>query len=186
MVTLSSFAAPPPHRQGLWGAGQRGLAGEGVCVVPTSHALHRFQAWPLQQACHVACCVGLVGCHFLFQGISPTQGLNPHLLCLLHWQAISLPSVPPGSPCDGGYLQLYSKCHSLEGPLSQSLWVFSQPTELPDLHAWSLSSSSCPRGTLLIKGRSRAKFRSPVPQSWLGDFRKVMCPFCTWTYSCKK
>ena len=28
-----------------------------------------------------------VGCHFLLQGIFPTQGLNPHLLHLLHWQA---------------------------------------------------------------------------------------------------
>ena len=26
----------------------------------------------------------------------PTQGLNPCLLCLLHWQAGSLPLVPPG------------------------------------------------------------------------------------------
>ena len=26
-----------------------------------------------------------VGCHALFQGILPTQGLNPHLLRLLHW-----------------------------------------------------------------------------------------------------
>ena len=32
-----------------------------------------------------------VGCHFLLQGISPTQGLNPSLLCLLHWQVDSLP-----------------------------------------------------------------------------------------------
>ena len=32
-----------------------------------------------------------VGCHFLLQGISPTQGSNPHLLCFLHWQADSLP-----------------------------------------------------------------------------------------------
>ena len=28
-----------------------------------------------------------VGCHFLLQGIFLTQRLNPHLLCLLHWQA---------------------------------------------------------------------------------------------------
>ena len=28
-----------------------------------------------------------VGCHFLFQGIFPTQGSNPHLL---HWQVDSL------------------------------------------------------------------------------------------------
>ena len=32
-----------------------------------------------------------VGCHFLLQGIFPTQGLNLCLLCLLHWQADSLP-----------------------------------------------------------------------------------------------
>ena len=30
-------------------------------------------------------------CHFLLQGIFPTQGLNPHLLCLLLWQEDSLP-----------------------------------------------------------------------------------------------
>ena len=27
-----------------------------------------------------------VGCHALLQGIFPTQGSNPCLLCLLHWQ----------------------------------------------------------------------------------------------------
>ena len=32
-----------------------------------------------------------VGCHFLLQGIFPTQGSKLHLLCLLHWQADSLP-----------------------------------------------------------------------------------------------
>ena len=31
-----------------------------------------------------------VGCHFLLQGIFPTQGLNPYLLLLLHWQGHSL------------------------------------------------------------------------------------------------
>ena len=34
-------------------------------------------------------------CHVL-QGIFPTQGLNPCLLCLLHWQEDSLPLAPPG------------------------------------------------------------------------------------------
>ena len=28
-----------------------------------------------------------VGCYFLLQGIFPIQGLNPHLLHLLYWQA---------------------------------------------------------------------------------------------------
>ena len=32
-----------------------------------------------------------VGCHFLLQGIFLTQGSNPHLLGLLHWQVDSLP-----------------------------------------------------------------------------------------------
>ena len=35
-------------------------------------------------------------CHFLLQGIFPTQGLNLHLLHLLHWQVYSLPLAPPG------------------------------------------------------------------------------------------
>ena len=39
-----------------------------------------------------------VDCHALLQGIFPIQGSNPHLLCLLHWQACSLPLVPPGKP----------------------------------------------------------------------------------------
>ena len=29
-----------------------------------------------------------LGCHFLLQGIFPTQGSNLRLLCLLHWQVI--------------------------------------------------------------------------------------------------
>ena len=37
-----------------------------------------------------------VGCHALLQGIFPTQGSNPDLLCLLHWQVGSLPLAPPG------------------------------------------------------------------------------------------
>ena len=32
------------------------------------------------------------------RGIFPTQGLNPCLLCLLHWQLGSLPRAPPGKP----------------------------------------------------------------------------------------
>ena len=39
-----------------------------------------------------------VGCHFLLQGIFPTQGSNPHLLHLLHWQVNTLPLNHLGSP----------------------------------------------------------------------------------------
>ena len=38
-----------------------------------------------------------MGCQFLLQGIFLTQGLNPCLLCLLHWQADSLPLHHLGS-----------------------------------------------------------------------------------------
>ena len=37
-----------------------------------------------------------VGCHALLQGIFPTQGLNLHLLCVLHWQVGLLPLMSPG------------------------------------------------------------------------------------------
>ena len=37
------------------------------------------------------------GCHALLQGIFPTQGLNFHLLSLLHWQLDSLPMRYLGS-----------------------------------------------------------------------------------------
>ena len=44
------------------------------------------------------CCFFLieVGCHFLFQGIFPTQGSSPRLL---PWQTDSLPLSHPGSHC---------------------------------------------------------------------------------------
>ena len=39
-----------------------------------------------------------MGCCFLLQGIFPSQGSNPHLLQLLHWQADSLPLSHLRSP----------------------------------------------------------------------------------------
>ena len=39
-----------------------------------------------------------VGCHFLLQGIFPTQRSNPRLFCLLRWGAGSLPQSHQGSP----------------------------------------------------------------------------------------
>ena len=37
-------------------------------------------------------------CHALLQGVFPTQGSYPCLLCLLYWQVGSLPLVLPGEP----------------------------------------------------------------------------------------
>ena len=39
-----------------------------------------------------------LGCHFLLQGTFRTHGLNPRLLCLLHWPVGSLALAPPGKP----------------------------------------------------------------------------------------
>ena len=47
-----------------------------------------------------------VGGHVLLQGIFLTEGLNLHLLILLHWQVGSLPGAPPGKP-----LQPISQVH---------------------------------------------------------------------------
>ena len=41
-----------------------------------------------------------MGCHFLLQGIFLTQGSNPHLLSLVHWQEGSLSLAPPGKYTD--------------------------------------------------------------------------------------
>ena len=58
-----------------------------------------------------------VGCHFLLQGIFPTQRLNPCLQQLLHWRADSLPLAPPGKPigpCRGGLIWGQSSQSRLE------------------------------------------------------------------------
>ena len=39
-----------------------------------------------------------VGCHALLREIFPTQGSNPGLFCLLHWQMDSLPLAPAEKP----------------------------------------------------------------------------------------
>ena len=58
-----------------------------------------------------------VGCHFLLQGMFPTQGSNLHLL---HWQAGSLPLAPPGKPMETSNVCVY--CHvGLCGHLSIQL-----------------------------------------------------------------
>ena len=46
----------------------------------------------------------------LLQGIFPTQGSNPHLLCLLHWQVGSLSLAPPGKPYIPKYICLTLAC----------------------------------------------------------------------------
>ena len=48
------------------------------------------------------------------RGIFPTQGLNPHILCLLHWQEGSLLLVPPGKPFNNwGFMNFSKVVHSI-------------------------------------------------------------------------
>ena len=70
-----------------------------------------------------------MGCHGFFQGIFLTQGMNLHLLCLLHWQAGSLPLAPPGKSDltylyheigEGNGTPLQYSC--LENPMYRGAW----------------------------------------------------------------
>ena len=71
-----------------------------VCAQSLSHVWLFAIPWSFQ----VPLSMGFPGkdtglsCHILLQGIFLTQGSNPPLLCLLHWQGDSLPLVPPGKP----------------------------------------------------------------------------------------
>ena len=62
-----------------------------------------------------------VSCHFLLQGIFPTQGLNPRLLQLLHQQANSSPLSLLG---DSSPLSLLGDSSPLSLPGSRMLHIF--------------------------------------------------------------
>ena len=67
-----------------------------------------------------------VGCHFLLQGIFPTQGSNLHLLCL-HWQADSLPLAPHRNP--NHMCKIHGKCKTM------CSWKWNVPIHVPALHS---------------------------------------------------
>ena len=51
----------------------------------------------------------------------PNVGSNPHFLCLLHWQADSLPLVPPGSPYKFHCCSVSHLCPTLCDPINWSM-----------------------------------------------------------------
>ena len=80
-----------------------------VCV---SHSVVWLFATPRTAALQAALSMELskdtgVGCHFVLQGIVPTQGSNPSLLCLLHRQAGSSLLALPGKPRIGLYQSVF-------------------------------------------------------------------------------
>ena len=71
-----------------------------ICVLScsvVSNSLWPHGLWPARLLCpwDFPGKNGAVDCHFLFQGIFLTQGLNPHLL---RWQRDALPLSQQGSP----------------------------------------------------------------------------------------
>ena len=60
-----------------------------------------------------------VDCHFLLQGIFPTQGLNPFLLCLLLWQVDPLPLCDLGSAYQVGRKPFLAVSHMERPGLDQ-------------------------------------------------------------------
>ena len=67
-----------------------------------------------------------VGFYALLQGIFPTQGLNPCLLCHLHWQVGSLPLAPPGKPTKETHLVKSWLCHLCDlRQVTWLTWIFS-------------------------------------------------------------
>ena len=60
-----------------------------------------------------------VGCHALLQGIFLIQGLNPHLLCLLHCRQVLYPLNHLGSPQKVG-LSCLTLCDSMDYSLPGS------------------------------------------------------------------
>ena len=69
-----------------------------------------------------------MGCHALLQEIFLTQQLNPHLLCLLHWQVGSLPLAPPGKP-----ISVTQWCPPLCDPMDYSTPGLPVHHQLPEL-----------------------------------------------------
>ena len=57
-----------------------------------------------------------VGCHALRQGIFRTQGSNPRLLCLQHWQVGYLPLAPLGKPRSSPDVNSATFCWSKQVP----------------------------------------------------------------------
>ena len=96
-----------------------------------------------------------VGCHFLLQGIFPTQGSNP---CLLHWQVNSFPLSHHGSPESAIHI-----------PISSPFWI-----SFPLDHHRASGRVPCAKQKVLIQLFSSVQ--------WLSHVRFFVSP---WTAACQ-
>ena len=84
-----------------------------------------------------------VDSHALLQAIFPTQGSNLRLLCILRWQAGSLPLAPPGKPViPFSSLNIHVRDTSSPGPLSCRDLMF--PPQQPVVSVASILHSGAP------------------------------------------
>ena len=80
-----------------------------------------------------------VDCHVLLQGMFPMQRLNPHLLCLLHWQVGSCTLAQLGKPHLTTVLGKKSKCHYLLAHYDYEICMRRFTEEyIQDSHLWWL------------------------------------------------
>ena len=100
-----------------------------------------------------------MGCHALLQGIFLTQGSNPHLLHLLHWQTGSLSLAPPGKPLQdhvAATAKSFQSCPTLCDPIRQ-------PTRLP--RHWDSPGKNTGVGCHFLLQCMKEKSESEVAQS---------------------
>ena len=102
-----------------------------------------------------------VGCHALHQGVLPTQGSNPSLLGLLHWQEGSLPVAPPGK-ANGILLSHLKKennviCSNMDGPRDyHTKWSKPAREKINDIaYMWNLKKKKIYERTCL-QNRNRS------------------------------
>ena len=127
-----------------------------VCVCMLSHVCLFATPWTV--AHQAPLCMGLsqqdtgMGCHFLFQGIFLTLGLNPYLLShlrLLHWQVDSFTTATPGKHyhLSVQFSSVAQSCPRLFAPMNCStpgLPVHHQLPEFTQTHVHRVSDAIQP------------------------------------------
>ena len=113
-----------------------------------------------------------VDCHALFQAIFPTQGSNPCLLCLLHWEAGPLPLAPLENPFSVHKMHLIDPMlgEGNDNPLQSSVLAWripgiGEPGGLPSMgsdrvgHDWSNLAAAAAATDPMLQGHCRNQIK---------------------------